>query len=445
MLPLLLLAATPDAALVTAAAGALERSELPPERERVAQGLIDLVEGRRSSARLALDGSVELAVYRAMAELDGPGGIGRAREVLAKAAESPDAPAGALFLGALAFQASGARAKADALLVRALARAPSALDDAFAPDPAAALVRLVASSAPQGEKRRLARALLDAGRRSAAIALADSIDAREILVDAWAPIDPRRALRFADDAEWKARLHWRLDEKDQAKRELAEMKGESASMERLRAEVLLDAQRPSEALDAAQEAARLDPKSDDAVRLVAEALLATRAYDRAAAFAEELLRRRPLEIDPFGLLARIDVERKRAREVPALEARSKGHRQEREKLDKARRRREAILSAVRDAEGGLGVTGLEAVRTADPTLSLPIDLALARLGRSGTARAARDRILATCAADLKKLLSHPGAWDRVEVDVSPYGRAQKAEAPLSAADPGRCGGRVLKR
>jgi hypothetical protein len=170
-----------------------------------------------------------------------------------------------------------------------------------------------------------------------------------------------------------------------------------------------------------------------------------RAFDRAHSFAEELLRRRPIDLDPYGLLAKIQTERMKKREVAALEARSKGHQQERERMEKARRRREAILSAVRDAEEGLGMTGLEAVRDADPKLSLAIDLATAKLGRSGTARAARDRIFAACADDLRKMLSSRGTWDRVRIDVSPYGKVQKVEVPLSGADPGRCGGRVLRK
>jgi hypothetical protein len=215
-------------------------------------------------------------------------------------------------------------------------------------------------------------------------------------------------------------------------------------VERLRARILIE-EGKSEALDVAQEAARLDPKSDEAALLVAEALVLTRAFDRAHAFAEELLRRKPIEIDPFGLLAKIQTERKQQRKVRALEARSAGHRREREKMEKARRRRETVLAAVRDAESGLGVTGLEAVRAADPELSLPVDLATAKLGRAGTARAARDRILAACAGDLRKILAATGTWDRVRMDISPYGSVQKVDVPLSAADPGRCGGTVLRK
>lgn len=437
MLLLLLLAAPPETALVAA----VEKVAAPTP---AMHGLIHLLGGNKSAARLALAQEPDLAAYLAMAELDGPGGLGRARETLAKAAQREDAPANVLFLAALAFAASGDPKKADELLSRALAKSTSALDEAFAPDPAVALVRLAAES-KDADRAALARALLAAGRRHAAIELAEEIDAREVLVEAWAPIDPRRALRFANDPGWRARLHFQLGEKDRAKAALQEVTAESAATERLRAALLLDEGKPNDALAVAQEAARVDPSSDEAVRLVAEALLATGASDRAHAFAEELLRRKPIEIDPFGVLARIQIERKQRREVAALEARSRGHREQREKLAKVRRRREAILSAVRDAEAGLGATGLEALRGADPELSLTIDLALGRLGRSGTARAARDRVLAACGDDLRKLLSVIGPWDRARIEVSPYGKVQKAEAPLSGADPGRCGGRVLRK
>ena len=434
MLLLLLMAATPDADFAAAVEKLVPKEQLP----KGAVGLIHLLNGQKSSARLSLAGEPQLAAYLAMAQLDGAGGLGRARETLAKAAAAEATPE-VLFLASLAFQLSGDGAKADQLLARALDRSASVLDESFAPDPAVALAKLFPDHRPE-----LARLLLAHGRRGAAIRMAEKIEEKEVLVEAWAPIDPRRALRYAGDAGWRARLHWKLGEKEKAKAALLEAKS-SPEIERLRAAILIDEQKPSEALDAAQEAARLDPKSDEAVRLVVEALMATGAHDRAHAFAEELLRRKPIEIDPYGLLAGIQAERKHEREVAALEARSKGHRQEQEKLEKARRRREAILAAVRDAEGGLGTTGLEAMRGADPELSLPIDLATAKLGRSGTARAARDRILAACADDFRKMLSPKGTWDRVRLDVSPYGKVQKAEVPLSAADPGRCGGRVLRK
>jgi tetratricopeptide (TPR) repeat protein len=439
---LFLLSATPNAELAPALERVIERIHLPAEEAREAKGLIDLLAGRKSAARLALESAPQLATYLAMAELDGAGGIGRAREVLSKSARA-DGPGSAMFLAALAFQQTGDQKTAHELLAKALAKS-GPLDEAFAPDPAEALVRAVKSAA-KAEKIELARVLLAHGRRSAAIQLAKEIEAKEIAVEAWAPIDPRRALASAEDPTWRARIHWKLGEKEKAKAALDEAKGETAEILRLRAAILLDEHKDSEAFEAAQAAARLDPKSDEALRLVAESLFATGEYDRAHAFAEELLNRKPIEIDPYGLLARVQTARKHQREVAALEARSKGHQGDRAKIEMAQHRREVVLSAVRDSESGLGITGLVALRGSDPELSLPIDLALAKLATAGTARAARERVLAACADHLRKLLSPQGTWDRVRVDVSPYGKAQKVDAPLSAADPGRCGGKVLRK
>lgn len=378
---------------------------------------------------------------------EGAGGIGRARETLAKAASNHPGP-GADFLAALAFYSAGRTSRAHALLARSVSASDSALSEAFAPDPAVGLVRVAfGAKLSSAGRKRLAKALLDAGRRGEAIRIATREGANELLADAWAPVDPRRALRYAEklnDPARTAALKLALGKTKEARAMLGELRDETAAVLRIKTRLLLE-EDPAQALVLAQESARLEPKSDQAPYLVAEALLANEKLDRAHAFAEELLRRRPSDIDPFDLLRRIEKAQGQQQQLRALELRSHAHDAERRKRDEARRRREAVIAAVREAEAGLGTTGLEAVRAADPTFSLVVDLALARMGRPGTARAARERILAACADDLRKLLSPEGPWERVLVEVSPYGHVQKASVPLSAPDPGRCGGRVLRK
>lgn len=442
-----------EAALRGDARVALERFDeaarrLPEHREQVrsAKGLAELLNRRRSSARRHLEA---MPVYRAMAQVhEGAGGLSRARETLAKAAQKKGSGPGPDFLAALAFSAAGRQKRADELLARALSASESALSEAFAPDPAVALARVAIATKLSKEGRlRLAQALLDAGRRAEAIRIADEEGAHALLADAWAPVDPRRALRYAeklDDPAREAAHLVALGREEKARALVAKLDEGEPSELRLKTRLLLGTD-PERALALAQESARMDPKSDEAPYLVAEALLANGRLDRAYAFAEELLRRRPADIDPFDLLLRIDTARGRKQELRALDLRSRAHRAERKKMTELRRRREAVISAVRDAEAGLGTTGLETVRAADPTYALVVDLALARMGRPGTARAARDRILAACDDDLRRFLAHDGPWERAHVDVSPYGHAQKASVSLSAADPGRCGGRVLRK
>src|SRR5687768_13612319 len=102
---LLLMLATPEADF----ADAVEKVSKDHSK-----GLVHLLKGQRSSARLALQNEPKLAVYLAMAEMEGAGGLGRAREVLARAARSPDAAPGVLFLASLAFFSTDP-AKADQL------------------------------------------------------------------------------------------------------------------------------------------------------------------------------------------------------------------------------------------------------------------------------------------------------------------------------------------
>lgn len=449
MIPFALLAAAPSDTLVAAAEAAIaqdrETAIAALDRSRASdrvRGLAMLVLGDLRSARSLLSAK-ESPVYFAMAQAEGAGGIGRARQTLARASEVEPAGAGELFLAALAFASAGGRDRAHVLLDRAITSSDGALSEAFAPDAAVGLARAVLEVDRSAEARaRLGRALLRAGRRAETIRMADD---DEILAEAWEPIDPRKALAHAKSPSMRAELSLRLGELDRARAVFAERDAVDARGMRVQAELFISEGAAEKALDLAEQAARLEPKSIHSPRLVAEALFLAKDYDRAAAFAAEVLRRRPFEVDPFALVAKIDGARGRTRELRALELRSQGLDRDRMKVERERKRREDVIRAVRDAEAGLGETGLEAVRGKDAALSLPVDLALAKSARPGTARAARDRILAACADDWVKLLTSKGAWDRVRVEVSPYGRAETVTAPLSAADPARCGGRVLRK
>src|SRR5207302_10022177 len=88
----------------------------------------------------------------------------------------------ALFLAALAFSEAGQGDRAQAMLTRGIELAPSALGSAFAPDPAVAVVNAavqalgslgVAKAEAAAARARLASALLAAGRRGAAMHIAE--------------------------------------------------------------------------------------------------------------------------------------------------------------------------------------------------------------------------------------------------------------------------------
>lgn len=454
-------------------------------------GLAALVSGDVARARELLAPHPELALYLAMAQARGAGGITRAKDTLARHARLSDvgsdpaaqgmgpgrvtADPGALFLASLAFAASGEEARAHVLLERALSLAPSALDEAFAPDPAVGLARRSVvvieglGGDVEGRVLALAKALLEGGRRHAAVALAgrySSARARRVVASALAASEPRRArselelvLRdpalAAEEAE-----EARLDRIDvlltlgdlQAAR--AEERVLSSTRPELRARRALLSARLAlegggaapEALELAESAASLDPRSNQALALLCRAHLANGQVERADAFANELLRRKPKDVDAFALLEQIAREKKDSGKARAQGLRSAAFREERQRLEQEVARREVVLRAVRDAEAGLGIAGLAALRGESPMLGLPIDLATARAGSPGFKRVSRDRILASCKDDLASLLRAPRGFDLLEQEVAPHGEVTVAEHALSAADPGRCiRGRVRRR
>ncbi len=399
-----------------------------------------------------------------MAKMIASGGLARARSVLAKASRQKNVPAGALFLASLAFYDSGQPEQAHTLLKRALKAAPSALDEAFAPDPAVGLARaarraLKKMGAKPKDELRIATMLMRSGRRAEAHRWAKRASGPEqarLLMRLYAKAQPRRALEHAErlselrpeDREAAATqiellvLRKEFDRARTRLNDLGAVSGrgaQAAKLQRAKAAIALHEGATAEALEAAERAARLQPRSDRAAELLTRALLSSGELARAYAFAQELHRRRPIRIDPFGLMASIQEKRGLTRKVPALRLRSQGHREARAKLQRELQRRARVIEAVRSAEAGLGITGLDAVRTKDPMMSLTVDLALAKLGPAGTARAARDRLLATCRRKLSMLLSNRRGWDRVKVSLSPYGKNQEVSGPLLAADPSRCG------
>ncbi len=438
-------------------------SSVPP----VLRGLAALVQRDLRTARQRLPAGPEWAVFRAMAEMDRPGGFARARSHLATAAAAPSAAspaparswASAAFLASLAFFEADQPERAHTLLKRALRTAPSILDETWAPDPAVELARVTLDSVPPNvrveTRRRLAEALVRSGRRGAGrrLLIQDSgPEAASIRWASWEGVDPRRAV----DAARRAAPHApemalvvaaaelsRGGELDLPAGDLPARHWE-ARRDRLRAEAALVAGRSADALDAARAAARREPESAVGIAMVVRALLAHHEAGRARAFANVLLARHPLEVNPYRLLIEIDRAEGRLQTLRELELRADGWDDEQIKLRNARARRERVLAAVRDADAGLGVTGLEAVRAEDPSIALPIDLALAKHGPPGTARAARDRILASCSPHLRAWLERRGRWDEVRVVVSPYGRPRTVRVRLSDADPGRCPGELTR-
>ena len=134
------------------------------------RGLAALLAGRRRQARSDLPKTPRWAVYRAMAEMDGRGGLGRARSILAEAARADAAPAGVHFLVALAYHRAGQADVADSHLRKAIANAQGALHDVFAPDPAAGLTQAALAALrglgdPEAHRLDLVRSLARAGRR----------------------------------------------------------------------------------------------------------------------------------------------------------------------------------------------------------------------------------------------------------------------------------------
>lgn len=433
-------------------------------------GLSALLLGDSLSARAALVGRPGLELWAAMAQADGPGGLSRARELLAheaRAAADPDP--GVLFLAALAFQAEGERAEADALLARAVRAARGPLDEAFAPDPAVGLVSAALRASrvlAPGDTPALAfgAKLLESGRRPQAVKLAEAVlsgrepgsrgAARRLMMHALEASEPRRALEQAeqllreepgDDEATVTRIELliTLHDLSGARRALEAAPtpaGETqARFFRAKAYLLLEGHGDARAaLEAAERAATADPRSSEGRAILCRALLATGATDRALAFANELIGRQPKDVDPFAVLQEIDEARGDRARAQALHLESEAFRSDQARVRREVERRERVIRAVRDAATGLGTVGLDALRGEDPFLALPIDLALVRWGKKGTQHAARDRVLAACAPELARFLRARKSWSMLSVPVSPYGKAESVAASLSAADPGRC-------
>lgn len=404
------------------------------------RGLASLLRGRNLDASNLLD-TPGFEAERAMAQKPGRGGLGRARTTLAKAAEQSDATATTLFLAALAFDGAGQSKKAHELLSRAVKKA-GALSPAFAPDPAAALPRAVELAGGTASDPALARCLAASGRAASALAVAEDAVGLEV----WSRIDEREALRFASrtkDDEGRAayiELLIRTGNTPKARRLLGEVDDPSrhAAFARAAARFAIDDEEARAAVSLARAAARADPKNDRGVALVVEALLVAKKPDQAAAFADELLRRRPADVDPFALIARVQEARGRTRLVRAERLRSEAFLAGKKRRRAAVERREAIFSAIRDAELSKSATGLAALAREDVTLSLPVDLALARHGKPGTARAARDRILAACSRHLTTFLERRDPWEQLPARLTNYAKPRDVVLQLSAADPARC-------
>ncbi len=455
---------------------ALGRAAILSGEEADVQGALGagaLSLGDRTTAKRVLARVPRFATYLAMAEHDGAGGLSRAQTTLVRHAALDDRSVepSALFLLALAFERAGDREKAHQHLRRALTLARSTVDEAFAPDPAVAMARAVLRvAAREGQEDRaigrLAPALFAAGRRGEATRLAEQALSRpatrtaglRVLVLVENAAEARRALSrvervlaeepSAEDAK-VARfvLLVRLGEKARAEKLLDALgavtdRGLEVDLERARAELLLGSGRDVDAaLEAAEAAVRADPKSDEAVAVLVRALLAAKKHDRAEAFAGALLRRRPRAVDPYALLAEVAEAKGQTSVAASSRLRSKGFVGERTRLERAVSAREEVLRVVRDAEGGVGAHGLDALRGEYPSLSLAADLALAKHGAPGFAAAARDRVLSACVDELGRFLSRNRGWDAVTIAVSPYGESENVDAFLSGPDPSRCQGR----
>ncbi|MFO0729077.1 MAG: hypothetical protein U1E65_35180 [Myxococcota bacterium] len=451
----------------------LNRIALEAPDDLEIQGVIGtaaLVLGDRLAAERILGRVPSMAAYLAMAELMGQGGNARANTTLSRAASLPDKEASptALFLASLAFYRAGQPERAHEILKRSLKLSESALDEAFSPDPAVPMVRGILRVAEREHAGAeavspLAMALFRAGRRGEAVRLAEKALADpetraaglRVLVLAENAAEARRALAraeklLADDPKAEdaqvAKIVLLVRLRDYARAEKAlEALGpvHDAELEsdlmRAKAELMLSQKRdPAEALEAAEAAARANPKSDEAIATLVLALLAAKKVDRAEAFAGALYKRRPRAVDPFALLAVVAEAKGQKARAEQNRLRSKGFLGERARLEQAVEAREEVLKAVRDAEGGLGPHGLDALRGEYPTLSLTPDIALARSASPGFQAAARDRILAACAPMFPRFLSRNRGWDTVTIAVSLYGETENLDAFLSGPDPSRC-------
>lgn len=441
-----------------------------PESEatRAALGTAALALGEESRAIDILSSLPSAALYYAMAQAENPGGQARAQATLIEHSKLPDdkVSPGALFLAALAFAHAKQADRADEFLARAVKLSPSALDEDFAPDPAVgaamfALQALESFGAEPAQLMTVAEKLVETGRHQEARVLAEKAlrdpatknIARKILIRADTKSAPRRALEQvelllaedkSDRAMWvkKAELHLQLNEDSAAKKAIEEVGAvegkERGALAKVRAKIALKNNQPGAAVEAAEDAAAAAPTSNEALAVLAEALLAAGKIDRAQAFANQLQARKPVDVDPFVVLAAVAEAKGEAQKARNMKLRSEGFRAERARIDRERARRESVLQAVREAEGGLGIAGLEAIRSEQPLLGLPIDLATAKSGTTGFKRAARDRILATCKGEFVRFLKHRKGYERVPVPISPYGSVVRVDVQISAADPARC-------
>ena len=437
---------------------ALAKARPDDDSVKALSGLWALCSGDLRTARAQLPEGPRWAVYRAMAEVDRPGAMGRINEILARAARTLEPPAGVLFMAGLAYGKAKKPDRSHALLRRAFRAEESVLSESFAPDPVVAVGRLAMRAAPaearEAASLAVAAALVKAGRRGEGRRLVDGVSGANAAYVRWASwdgVDARRAVAAArSGADTQPELALVVAESNFERGRSAVIPDEplhdptwEARRDRLRAKVALKAKQAAEALDAARAAARAEPTHDAGVALVVEAMAANGETGRAKAFAKELLSRRPLDVNPYRALLRVsDDEPEQARKLTTL--RSLAWERQQARLRSAKARRERVLAAARDADGGLGATGLEALRLSEPELGLAADLALAKHGSAGVSRAARERVVSRCAPHLLDWLKRRGDWSHATVRISPYGEPVKARATLSDPDPGRCPGATLR-
>lgn len=445
---------------------------LDPAKMRAVQGMAHLALGHSAKARKLLPKTAQWAVYRAMAVGSGPGGVGRAQSILGRAILAPQAGGGTHFLAALAFSKAGQTDAAHKQLQLAARKSGHALGPSWAPDPAVGLAQAVLQTLEgiisEDEARvAVSEILVHSGRRGAALIFTTlepeapelRIRAHKVRTQALAAVGPQYAVEAVqawielspDSAE--ARLYQceeRLAERDwpgatRALKPIAHWpKPLKARVERARGLIALETGRKKKGLRHARAAVRAAPASILGRALLAEALLANGEINRAGELAERLLSKKTMTVNAFALLAKVRKRQARTRKLKALQMRAEGLQTALTRPKLIVSEVEKVLGAVRDAEAGLGVSGLSALRDQDPRLALPIDIALARLGSRGVARQARDRILIACTPHLRRLLTHRTTWDQGRIKVSAYGKALKIPTPFSAADPYRCRGGPVK-
>ena len=358
----------------------------------------------------------------------------------------------------------------------ALKTSDSALGESFSPDPAVALVRR-ARAFSKGKSFdgalsvHLAHALYKSGRRGEAYRWAQSVIDRPELTPAALRVlvlienisYSRKTLRRvqavlkdepnSQDAQVaEILLLVRLQQMQKAKtrlEKLPKLKDKELQAQVLEARLKIELATESndnELLVTAEEALRSAPKSNRVLGLMVETLIRVNKLERAKSFALALAKRKPSDVDPYSLLHRIQKKRGKTRNLPSLKARSALLKKSMRKIEKTAELREEVIRAVRQAEySSVSASALQAVRRESPALSLPVDFAIGRLGSRGQAQAARERILAACAVHLKTILLNRRGSDWVSVTTNPYGQLERAEVPLSAADPSRCKTRRLKR